>query len=49
MPRHSQSSKNQISLGLVLNNLKSWGYTPFELATELGVKIPERMLKSGGG
>ncbi len=48
IPRHSQSSKNHISLGLILDNLKVWGYSPLELATELGVKIPEKLLKRGG-
>lgn len=45
VPRRSQRSSHEISLGLILDNLKTWRYTPMELAQELGVKIPEKLLK----
>lgn len=45
VPRHSQGSKREIALGLILNNLKTWQYSPTELAIELGAKIPEKIMK----
>ena len=45
VPMHSRKSKNEIALNLLLNNLRVWQYSPLELAIELGVKIPEKVLK----
>lgn len=46
VPLHSQKNKHHISLPLILNNLKTWQYDPIELAVELGLKIPKRLLMS---
>lgn len=44
VPKHSQGSPHHISLPIILNDLRAWGYTPLELAVELGLDVPDRFL-----
>lgn len=44
VPLHSRKEKGHIAFKLILSNLKYWGYEPMELAVELGVHVPERIM-----
>lgn len=44
IPLHSRKSKDSMALGTVLNSLNVWGYHPVELAMELGLEIPKRII-----
>lgn len=46
VPQHSQKDEHHIALPLILDNLKSWQYDPIELAMELGLKIPKKLMIS---